>query len=81
MLAGSTIPPDAVVLGSAGLLVVATMAPAPALVAVPTAVLVPESACSEAPSSVPQLLVYHFMTCWLSLVLVQTESQMPVGEL
>lgn len=51
------IPPEAVVLGREAPPLVAT-APAPIELDVE-----PESACSEAPSSVPQLLLYHVMTC------------------
>jgi hypothetical protein len=74
----ATSPPEAVVLGKGTLLLVATAAGV--LVLVMTMVVVPEPACSEAPSSLPQLVVYHVITCWLSLVEVQTESQMPLGE-
>jgi len=73
---GSTLPPEEDVLGSAALLLVAA-APATAdeLVAV-----VP-LACSDAPLSLPQLLLNHVVTCWLSTALVQTEAQMPAGVL
>jgi len=54
-----TVPPLDVVLGSAGLLDVA-MAAASELDAVVAAAA---SACSDAAWSVPQLLLYHVMTC------------------
>jgi len=60
LFADDVTPPDAVVLGEEAPPLVAVVAPAPALVEVEVE---PEPACSEAPSSVPQLLLYHVMTC------------------
>lgn len=52
-------------------------APAPAAGVV---VVAPDPECSEAPKSLPQLVLYHVLTCCRSVGLVQVESQMPVAE-
>lgn len=85
----TTVPPVAVAVGREDRVLdvdaVAAVAAVVGASTVTTTTVVPppaaSAACSDAPLSVPQLLLNQLMTCWLSLVLVHEASQIPAGEL